>query len=166
MAVFFYEYLESKFTPNELTDEVLNSESFKNWYNWHFKLGNSRFLIKDPSTYKDIRRDWNILKKYGMDDEGYLTIDTAEKRNLLEKVKKSRNFETHFVVYKDLNGNTILKFEKPIYVGKLLSKTTMMTLEGLQIQTVEDIQNFLKEKNTIHRYMGKWLQQTTRVYKR
>lgn len=157
LAVFFYKYLESTHSNAEsLTEEVLNSDTFKGWYNWYFKLGNSRFLVENPASYKVYKRNWDAMKSYGMDNEGYLTIDTPKKNTVLNWIKQSKDFETHFVVYKDLNGNTVLKVEKPIYTGKQYSKTQMMELEGTQIQSVEDIQNLLKDKHIIHRFMGKW----------
>ena len=156
LALMFYEYLESPRTPNELTDEVLNSESFIGWYNWHFKLGNSRFLIQTPSAYQTAMKNWNNMKTYGMDEEGYLVVDTPLKNKVLEWIKQNRDYETHFVIYTNLEGKTTLKVEKPTYVGKKLSRTKSMSLEGIQIQTIEDIQKFLKETHTIHRYMGKW----------
>lgn len=156
LAVFFHEYLENKYTPNELTDKVLNSKSFKDFYNWYFKLGNSRFLISTPSAYKDAKKNWETFKQYGMDNEGYLTIDTAEKKRVLDWIKTSRDFATHFVSYTDFNGKTVLKVEEPVYIGKKLSDTQMKKLEHIQVQTIEDIQNLLLEEHLIHRFNGKW----------
>lgn len=156
LGLFLYDYLESKHTPNELSNEVLNSDSFKEWYNWHFKLGNSRFRISTPIVYKRNNQMWKNMQTYGMDAEGYLTIDTVEKQKVLNWIKQDRDFEGHYVIYTDLDGNVVLKVEKPVYSGIQYSKSSMKMLNNNTLTSKEDIQEYLKERNIIHRFKGKW----------
>lgn len=156
LALLFYKFLENPRTPNELTDEVLDSKEFKDYYNWYFKLGNSRFLITTPSVFRAARKNWENLKTWGMDNEGYLVIDTAEKQNILNWLKNNDDFKYHFVSYQDLNGNVTVKIEQPIYSGKRFSDAQLKTIYGIKAQSIEEIQNLLKERHIIHKYMGKW----------
>ena len=58
-------------------------------------------------------KNWNNMKTYGMDEEGYLVVDTPLKNKVLEWIKQNRDYETHFVIYTNLEGKTTLKVEKP-----------------------------------------------------
>ena len=161
LGKFFNVYANSKYTKKsdtgEFTDELLASDEFKSFFNWYFKLGNSRFLIESPSSYQKARKDWETLKNdYKMSNEGVIKVFDNKTLSLLTTYFEKSGFKTHYTVYKDIDGIDTIKLEEPVYTGRSLSKVQTLKLENIQIQTVEDIQELLLSENIIHKYKGKW----------